>query len=248
MAATGCGKDKQPPASTSSTASVKTQPRNEACGKNIQILDQAGIEKVKAGLDKVVARITEDDADALVFGAKIYRRGIPSRYSEKEISEASLHAINALNRIGELLASEKLVNNAPLLKLGTGTLLEKTFAYPAPPTERDRNNISFRDKYDGIPYFGLSAGENVADAGFALIGEVNTKIDSVNYLVSLVYTAVSKNYVLKARGYLDNLKSVPFDISSCASDEKIEKWIAMPRVQLNFNECEFGGCRNLPSN
>jgi hypothetical protein len=220
----------------------EVQKEENVCDPVVKILKAAGIEKAKAGLDQIVAKIPEQDLEILVNGAKVYRHATPSHYSDKEISDGLTAALNVLNKLGKGLAKLGLVNTAPQLEVGNGTILSSAIGYPRPLPDRNRSDISLRDQYDGIPTFGIAYGRDAAIAGFSVVGRINTQIEKINYDVTLIYTAVTDKYLLRTLASKDTLEKVDFDATGCLKDERVQEFLKLPREQAIVSECEFGGC------
>ena len=216
------------------------------CRQSIVKLKDAGLDRVKLGLDKSVKQFPPALIQNLINGAKMYRRATPSKYTQDEINAAQFLALASLNDIGTMFKLEGLVQTAPHIEPSSGTIYLKQITYPNPPIDRQGSDITIRDQYDGIPTFGISVGENVATAGFAALGEINTKLENINYVITLKYTAVAKNYILETSAHTDDFKPVKFDISTCQAEPEIQSWLKMPIAQANMNECESGKCIDLP--
>lgn len=207
------------------------------------LLESVGLDVVKAGLDETVTQIPSNLINDLIQGTRIYRRGDPSPFTQKEINQGVKNAIKALNQIGKIFESNGLVAKAPVLDIKSGTFMAQSMSYPVPLPGRDNPKLSTRDEFDGVAGFGIVAGESAASAGFSIFGEVNTKINTVNYDVKLKYTAVTNSYILETRAYTDDLKSVPFTVDNCQSDAEFQGWTKLPMEQIYFQNVTgvYGG-------
>lgn len=251
-----------------------------SCDAFAATLDSAGMGRVKSGLDQVVRQISPSDYDQLVLGAKIHRRSQNrNRYSSQEVSIAINNSVSILNRFGDQLYRNNVVSRAPALTPDDYYSQGNCYAYNSGTYgrghghehgrdhqrdgNRGRERRGGRDRYgrehdpvngaeadSSFLGFGLSAGEDVADAGFALSGGTYANINGDDYEILLSYTAVKSHYVLRAypinSGNSDGSNSGNgFSLDQCREHPKFQQWTQMPRSQPDMNECECGNCANM---